>query len=235
MRAYTETLSEAGYPCGISGKWHMGDSLAPQKGFSYWNVFPYNYMESYFDQAMIQDGALQRVPGYMTEVITAGALRFIDEAAGGSQPFYLSVNYTAPHSPWQKGQHPDDLTALYQECAFETCPEEPAHPWQMATNSRGTGDRRRELLTGYYAAISGVDRGIGQIVARLREQGQLENTLFIFGSDNGMNMGHHGVWGKGNGTFPFNMYDTSVKVPFIISWPGVLPAGRVDDSAAQPL
>jgi arylsulfatase A-like enzyme len=66
-------------------------------------------------------------------------------------------------------------------------------------------------------------------VARLREKGQLENTLFIFGGDNGMNMGHHGIWGKGNGTFPFNMYDTSVKVPFIMSWPGMLPMGIVDD------
>ncbi len=38
-------------------------------------------------------------------------------------------------------------------------------------------------------------------------------------------MGHHGVWGKGNGTFPFNMYETSVKVPLLISMPGTLLQG----------
>ena len=40
-------------------------------------------------------------------------------------------------------------------------------------------------------------------------------------------MGHHGIWGKGNGTFPFNMYDTAVKVPFLVSWPGHYPSGVV--------
>jgi choline-sulfatase len=229
MRAYTETLSETGYRCGISGKWHLGDSLHPQKDFSYWNVFPYGGSNHYFNPVMIQDGQVQLVPGYLTDVITKGALRFIDASAGGSQPFYLSVHYTAPHSPWEKGQHPDELTALYQDCPFDTCPDVPSHPWQINSAPRGTGDRRRELLTGYYAAVSGVDRGVGQIVACLRKNNLLENTLLIFSSDNGMNMGHHGVWGKGNGTFPFNMYDTSVKVPFILSWPGMLPESVIDE------
>lgn len=227
MRAYTEMLSEAGYRCGISGKWHLGDSLNPQKGFSYWNVFPYGGGD-YFNPVMIHEGQLRHESGYLTDVITAGALRFLDEAADGPQPFYLNVHYTAPHSPWEQGQHPIELVETYRDTPFETCPDEPCHPWQINSAPRGTGDRRRELLTGYYAAISGLDRGVGQIVNRLRERGLLENTLFIFSSDNGMNMGHHGIWGKGNGTFPFNMYDTSVKVPFLMSWPEVLPAGVAD-------
>ena len=44
-----------------------------------------------------------------------------------------------------------------------------------------------------------------------------------------MSMGQHGIWGKGNGTYPLNMYDTSVKVPFLISCPGRLPQGVVDE------
>jgi arylsulfatase A-like enzyme len=54
-----------------------------------------------------------------------------------------------------------------------------------------------------------------------------EQTLIVFTGDNGMNMGHHGVWGKGNGTFPQNMYDTSVKVPFIAAHAGQIPAAAV--------
>ena len=60
--------------------------------------------------------------------------------------------------------------------------------------------------------------------------GALENTIIFFTSDNGMNMGHHGIWGKGNGTFPQNMYDTSVKVPMLIASPGYLPEGVVVDA-----
>ena len=52
----------------------------------------------------------------------------------------------------------------------------------------------------------------------------------IFTADNGMNMGHHGIWGKGNATFPFNLFDTAVKVPFIARWPGHVRAGRVTES-----
>lgn len=56
-----------------------------------------------------------------------------------------------------------------------------------------------------------------------------KNTLLIFFSDNGMNMGHHGIYGKGNGTFPQNMFDTAVKVPAIISYPGHVLPGVVCD------
>jgi arylsulfatase A-like enzyme len=51
--------------------------------------------------------------------------------------------------------------------------------------------------------------------------------------DNGMNMGHHGVWGKGNGTFPLNMFDTLVKVPAIFNHPGVIAAGQTCDALAS--
>ena len=229
MRGYTEALAEAGYTCGLSGKWHMGDSLHPQKGFSYWNVFPYGGSNHYFNPVMIIDGQPQVVEGYLTDIITDGALRFLDQAAGADNPFYLSVHYTAPHSPWEKGQHPEDLTALYDACPFESCPDEPCHPDQINSAPRGIGERRIELLKGYFAAVSGLDRGVGRILQRLEELGLRENTLVIFGGDNGMNMGHHGIWGKGNGTFPLNMYDTSVKVPFIVSWPGHVPQGVVDE------
>ena len=134
------------------------------------------------------------------------------------------MHYTAPHSPWHKGQHPEDLVDLYADCAFETCPEVPGgHPWQINSAPRGRGERRHELLSGYYAAITGLDRGVGQILDRLEAMGVLENTLICFTSDNGMNMGHHGIWGKGNGTFPQNMYDTSVKVPMLIARRGHVP------------
>ncbi len=232
LPAYTEHLAAAGYVCGISGKWHLGDSAQPQKGFSYWNVFPYGG-GNYYGAYMLRDGGLEKEPDtrYLTDVITDGALRFLDERSGSGDPFYLSVHYTAPHSPWEAGQHPDELVSLYAGCSFETCPEVPGgHPWQINSAPRGTGAKRLELLSGYFAAVTGVDRGVGRIMDKLESMGALEDTLFIYTSDNGMNMGHHGIWGKGNGTFPQNMYDTSVKVPMIISRPGHVPAGVVSSS-----
>jgi arylsulfatase A-like enzyme len=228
LRSYTDALAEHGYVCGLSGKWHLGDSLRPQKGFSYWHVYPWGG-GNYHDAHILRDGQLEQDPRYLTDVITEGGLRFLDARAEDRRPFYLGVHYTAPHSPWDRGQHPEELTALYRDCAFNTCPDVPAHPWQINSAPRGRAERRRELLTGYYAAVSGLDRGVGQILGSLDRHGLRENTLVIFTSDNGMNMGHHGIWGKGNGTFPLNMYDTSVKVPMLMALPGGVPAGAVRD------
>jgi choline-sulfatase len=226
LRTYSEILAENGYTCALSGKWHLGDSARPQKGFSHWVTVPLGYSD-YYHPWFIRDGQMVQESRYVTDVITEHALAFLDRQLGTQTPFYLSVHYTAPHSPWDSAQHPPELRALYQDCPFDTCPEEPVHLWQVNSAPRGTGARRLELLQGYYAAITALDRGVGQILARLEAIGARENTLVFFTSDNGMNMGHHGIWGKGNGTFPQNMYDTSVKVPAICSHPGVIPAGRV--------
>lgn len=237
QRAYTEILAERGYVCGISGKWHLGDSFKPQKGFSHWTVTPQGGGRFYNGQ-IIRDGELITTPEYLTDVITEDALGFIDSQADSGSPFYLSVHYTAPHSPWID-QHPKELVDRYESCPFESAPQENRHPWfstQELVFSEDCADlnRRefpiREHLKGYYASVTAVDSGVGRIVDALQARGELENTLVVFTSDNGFNCGHHGIWGKGNATFPANMYDTSVKVPFIACHPGRIPPGQVCDA-----
>jgi arylsulfatase A-like enzyme len=228
LSSYTQVLAENGYVCGLSGKWHLGDSLHPQHGFRYWRVIPYGGSD-YYGAPILRDEGMMTDDRYLTEVITEGALEFLEQYAQGEQPFYLSVHYTAPHSPWEQGQHPQDLVDLYANCLFTTCPDVGVHPWQINSAPRGVGAKRHELLSGYYAAITGVDRGVGALLAWLDAHDMRQQTLIIFTSDNGMNMGHHGIWGKGNGTFPQNMYDTSVEVPFIAAHQGHTPAGSIAD------
>jgi arylsulfatase A-like enzyme len=84
----------------------------------------------------------------------------------------------------------------------------------------------RESLKGYFAAITALDLNVGRILEKLEQLGLRENTLVVFSSDNGYSCGHHGFWHKGNGTFPLNMYENSVKVPFIMSQPGRIPQGQ---------
>lgn len=220
--AYTELLAASGYTCGISGKWHLGDSVTPQKGFTHWFVHQ-SGGSPYYDAPMIRNGKPGKEPGYVTEVITEDALAFIDGQTGQA-PFYLSVHYTAPHSPWI-GQHPEPFVALYDDCPFNSCPQEAAHPWTIP--NAPWGSNWRENLKGYFAAVTAMDLQIGRLIDRLEEKGLREQTLIVFMGDNGFNCGHHGFWGKGNGTFPQNMYDTSVKVPAIFSHPGTIPQGTV--------
>jgi arylsulfatase A-like enzyme len=224
--AYTEMLANNGYVCGLSGKWHLGDSITPQKGYSHWFAHQTGG-GPYTDAPMIRDGELINQPGYLTEAITDDALAFLDERATKDAPFHLSVHYTAPHSPWI-GEHPQDIVDSYDDCPFASCPQEPEHPWSLRnTVPASARTDPRANLKGYFAAVTAMDDNIGRIVRRLEALGLRESTVICFLSDNGFNCGHHGIWGKGNGTFPQNMYDSSVKVPAIWSHPGRIAEGVV--------
>lgn len=227
--SYTELLAAAGYTCGLSGKWHLGASQAPQQGFSHWYVHQ-GGASSYTRAPMYRNGELVHEDGYVTDLITEDALRFIGASRGDDRPFYSSVHYTAPHYPWI-GEHLQQDLDLYRDNDFPSCPQEPEHPWSRPTPLGDEGRaRRREALQGYFASLTAMDRGIGRLLTALDDSGLRESTVVWFLSDNGFNTGHHGIWGKGNGTFPQNMYDSSVMVPAIVSQPGRVPRGRVEDA-----
>jgi len=175
---------------------------------------------------MVRNGQLVHEPGYVTDVITEEALRLLDRYASGGYPFYLSVHYTAPHSPWTG--HPQEIVDAYAGCPFESCPQEPKHPWAGRLTDEHLGSRAS--LQGYFAAVTAMDDNIGRLLDRLESLGLRENTLVVFLSDNGFSCGHHGFWGKGNGTHPRNMYENSIKVPALFSHPGHIPEHRVEEA-----
>lgn len=233
VRGYTDMLRENGYRCALSGKWHLGDSVRPQKGFEDWYTLGKGGCY-YYHPDIVENGDIRVLHGqYVTDLITQRAVRDIDALAGGEKPFYLSVHYTAPHNPWGSDQHPAKWIDYYDRCSFAEIPDVPDHPDMTTGPVYGTA-ARRENLRGYYSAISAMDEGIGQILSKLEEKGILDDTLVIFTSDNGMSMGHHGVWGKGNGTFPLNMYEQAVKVPFLARFPALIqgPGRLVEDAVS---
>lgn len=233
MICYTDVLAENGYTCALAGKWHLGDSLHPQHGYTKWFTIGRGGCD-YFHPDLVENGKVFFENRYITDIITDKALEYLDELTDGETPFCLNVNYTAPHSPWDRDNHQKKYLDIYKDCEFCSVPALSRHPWQSPTapmpfNEDGSvcEEERRELLRGYYAAITAMDAGVGKLIELLKRKNQLEDTIFVFMADNGMNMGHHGIWGKGNGTFPMNMYDTSVKVPLLISWPAGVKEGQV--------
>ncbi len=224
--AYTEILAGHGYACGFSGKWHLGCSAFPQKGFTRWYAHQCGG-GPYYNAPVYHDGEPTTEPRYITDVITDRALDHLDAFAHGPAPFYLSVHYTAPHSPWIDN-HPEEIVSLYDDCPFESCPVEPEHPWALRNSVPDrVRELRREHLKGYFAVVTAMDANVGRILDRIEALGLRDSTLVFFTSDNGYNCGHHGVWGKGNGTYPLNMYDSSVKVPTLLAHPGAIAGGQV--------
>jgi choline-sulfatase len=226
----TDVAAAAGYRCALIGKWHLGASDVPRPGFVKWFAHQ-SGMGPYYDAPMVDEDKPVTVPGYVTDVLADTAAAFVRDEAARPEPFWLNLTFTAPHYPWIDS-HPNAFTDLYEDCRFESCPALPPHPWFIggkAATDRGRKERIPSLV-GYFAAVSAMDAAIGRVLDEIERQGLTSSTLVIFMSDNGMNCGHHGIWGKGNGTLPQNMYDTSVKVPCIVAQPGRIPAGVVESA-----
>ena len=256
-RTVTGELKKAGYQCALSGKWHVGAADQPQAGFDDgWFTCAIGGAD-YYHAVVLEDGREVMKNGeYITDVITDRAIDFLDRF-DKERPFCLAVHYSAPHSPWAKECHPKKYIDMYDGCPFDSVPHDPPHPWVKDVDMpfsewkkkphpgvryihanyapiRETWEEyRNESLRGYYAAVTAMDAGVGRLLDRLDELGLSESTLVVFTSDNGSNMGHHGIFGKGNGTYPMNMYATSVKVPGLFRCPGTVPAGKVAECSVS--
>ena len=171
-------------------------------------------------------------PGATTEIAVddqaeAAALAYLRDPARRRQPWALNVSFIAPHFPLIVPQRfwdmysPDDVDmptlpsghlaqqhAVYQRMqrmfGLIAFPEEQVRRGRAA----------------YYGLISYLDEKVGRLLAALEETGQDRNTLVVYISDHGEMAGEHGMWRKSN------FYEQSVRIPMLLRWPGVLPAGR---------
>ena len=235
---YTDVLHEHGYQCAMSGKYHLGDQPVPQHSFSHWYVHQRGG-GSYVNPSLVVDGKCVDVPGYVTDLFTSDAVNFLENEWERDTPFYMSVHYTAPHSPYvgydgrADSEHPKAFVNLYENCSFKTLPQEPENAYAKHTGpltKECLGNK--ECLKGYFAAVSAMDYNIGRLLSLLEVLGIDEETLVVFTSDHGFNAGQHGLWGKGNAAYPQNMFDTSLKIPLIFRHTGTIKPG-VESSMVQ--
>ncbi|MFU8780035.1 MAG: sulfatase-like hydrolase/transferase [Kiritimatiellia bacterium] len=224
MTAFTDVLARHGYTCGISGKWHMGASDTPQKSHDFWCVHSRGG-DSYTNYWVCDNSPTPvNKTQYVTDFFTDRAIDYLETRKNDPQPFCLSIHYTAPHTPWLEEEQPADIWQSYADTEF-SLPTEPPHPWG---GWDPTPEERHRTIQGYYTTLTAMDQAIGRIMNKLDALGMRDNTIVIFTGDNGYNMGHHGILHKGNGTFPLNLYEESVKVPFIMRHPGNIPANTVN-------
>ena len=212
-----ERLKNAGYRTGLVGKWHCGQDERVQPGFDDWfsvgRTYPYHGGPHHY----ADNGVMREINGYKTPILTDRAAQFLEQDS--SQPFFLFVGYTGTHSPWEG--HPERLVSAYRQATFGDILDEAAYPLGRLAGETSPSIQYdpREALAQYYAAVSHVDEGVGRLLDTLESCGLRDNTLVVYTSDHGLNTGHHGIWGKGNGTRPYNMLEESVRVPLIFNAP----------------
>lgn len=248
---WAQTLRRAGYRTGYVGKWH-NDGRPGQRGYDEtpglysggggrwavptfdWNgrlvtgyrgwIFQTDDRKRFFPERGV--GLTPNISADFAEA----AIGFIRKSAG-ERPFFLHVNFTAPHDPLLM---PFGYEQMYDPRKLPV-PKNflPRHPFDHG-NLRGRDERLLEWprtkravqdeLAVYYSVISHLDAQVGRILAALKARGLLKNTIVIYASDHGLAVGSHGLRGKQN------MYEHTIGVPLIVSGPGI-PRGR--KSAAQ--
>jgi arylsulfatase A-like enzyme len=201
------------------GKWHMGGDDHAQRGFTEWATVP-GGGGTYRDPVFVHNGARSPMKGFKTDLVGDFAIDFLNRQKPET-PFCLLVPFYAPHTPYD--YQPERYRALYAKSSFSDFPDQAPNKNQNPVLRNLQGNVNAKL--GYSALVSAADANIGRIVDRLAQLGMREDTLVIFTADQGWNAGHHGVWGKGNGTVPFNMYEESVRVPLIWNHPARIRSG----------
>ena len=215
---FADVLKASGYACGLVGKWHLGQDDKAQAGFEYWHTAARGG-GTYKDAEFFVNGTSVKETGYKTDFVGDGALDFLEK--NHSRPFCLVVPFFAPHSPYD--YQPEQYRKPYDGAAFSCFPRSNPHPQARGRFRHHFGNT--ETYTSYSALVTGLDANVGRVLDKLERLGVRENTVVVFSADQGFNCGHHGVWGKGNGTIPFNMYEESIRVPLIWNHPGSIPAG----------
>jgi arylsulfatase A-like enzyme len=150
------------------------------------------------------------------DVHVANGLAFIREHAG-KRPFLLVLEPRVPHSPYPSTEQ---LRKLYDPARLRLPPEHRMrHPF--LAGEEWPEAKVRETLAQYYASISFLDQGVGQVLAGLDAAGQTTNTCVVFLGDNGYSIGHHGLGAKSD-VYEFG----GLHVPLLIAGPGIKPGDR---------
>lgn len=224
-----DAFARAGYRTGYVGKWHLHTGSFPEidgrdyvpegrdrLGWQYWRG--YNFHTDYFDGWVNRDDwRTERWKGYETEGLATYTREFLDTTPA-DQPFFLVVS---PHQcHWTPYKFVPD--AYYDRLPDKIELTDNCVP-EMA-------DKSRKMMREYLAMLLAVDDMLGELLDQLDATGRAEDTLVIFTSDHGTQFGAQGCdpWAK---RVP---YEESVRVPWVMRWPGRLAPGTRNDTLLGP-
>ena len=143
------------------------------------------------------------------------------------EPWFLECSFILPHPPWVTPKECwDRVNRPLLEETYRAIQQR--YPASKREDGEKHSERRvLDSMQAYYGNVGLVDTMVGEILSTLEKLGLRQDTLVLFTSDHGEMLYEHRTWGKDR------FYDHSVRVPLIISWPGVLPQGRASDALVQ--
>ncbi len=236
-----QSFREQGYRSAMIGKYYEGKALEEQiraQAYDRWfmNVGPdwsrftgdrkdakacraYREAQLYYDQVYKVDGKPRVVPGHQTDVLFAEAARFAGEETAAEKPFLIFMSPFAPHGPFNPSRR------RLGKYTGKGLPPVASHVLDRAFFAN---PKRREQFAGFHERVAemveDIDEGVGTLMASLERSGQLDNTLIIFTSDNGVMQGEHGFGWKRH------PWQESIRVPLLIRYPRLIQPGQTCDA-----
>lgn len=213
---FASRLKAVGYRTALIGKWHLGhpplfgplrsgydEFFGPMAGgVDYFTHCDSSGRHDLWQGDANSPEATHQETGYLTDLLSRRSVDFVNGMAGQDQPFLLSLHYTAPHWPWETREDAG------------VSPKVKDNLFHLDGGNIAT----------YQRMISQMDEGIGWLVDALRTNGQLDNTLIVFTSDNGGER-FSDNWPLVGGKM--DLTEGGIRVPWIAHWPAVIPPGGV--------
>ncbi len=204
-----DAFKAAGYATGAFGKWHNGSQWPYHpnaRGFDEYYGFTSGHWGEYFDPPLEHNGEFVRGKGYIADDLTDHALAFIEQ--NREKPFLCYIPYNTPHTPWAV---PQEYWLRFKDQPLGLT----AKP-----SDKEVLDETRCVL----AMSENIDWNVGRVLKRLDELKLRDNTIVIYFSDNGPASFR---WNGGMKGRKGTTDEGGVRVPFVIRWPGKLPAGHI--------
>lgn len=202
-------LKRLGYRTALIGKWHAGKSGPNQHGYDYFFGFKgggvdYFKHRTISDKGLADDGLFEQSKsierqGYLTDILAKNAVKWIE--ADSRAPFFLSLHFSAPHWPWEGPN--DEARSRSLSDIF---------------------DKSGGSLATFGDMVVSMDSAISRVIDALERNGQRNNTIIVFTSDNGGE--------RYSDTWPLSgmkgeLFEGGIRVPLIISWPAMISEARI--------
>ncbi len=239
---FPRLLHDAGYETAFLGKWHMGVDDTARPGIDHW--VSVKGQGRYLDPEFNVNGKTEKIPGYFTDILNRCAVDFLKRPH--SRPFILYIAHKAVHpdltqnadgsvsdpsgSKFIPADRHKDLYAgapIPHRPNYALVPnDKPALRRQIKDMpplgpNTGTDD---ETIRNRLRMMAAVDEGLGEMLAVLEQQKQLDNTLLVFTSDEGYFYGEHGLSVERR-----LAYEESIRIPLYMRWPKLIRAGSSID------
>lgn len=240
---WAELMKSGGYTTYMTGKWHVPivgpkfDVLADVRGGMpnqtrerYARTLKEDAYDTEWKPWETKYGGFWKGGTHWSQVVADNTVKFFEQVKNDDKPFFMYLSFNAPHDPRQA---PKEYVEMYPLDSLKVPVNFlPEYPYANAICGKKLRDEalmpypRTEYAVKrnrqeYFASITYMDHHIGRMLDALDASGKADNTYIIFTADHGLALGRHGLAGKQN------MYEHSMRAPFMIVGPGIKPESKI--------